>query len=529
MQSTYFPAVYRIIMALINAISMASAPFLLAYLSVAGLLLYILGWSVYSFYFHPLAKYRGPKLAAVSQVWLALAWLSGRYPRIIQNAHRKYGSVVRVAPNELSFNTIQAHRDIYSTPSRNKKPFIKDATFYNNGDSVRVLFYEIDANEHAWQRKLLASGFSAAAMRNQEHVIHQYVDLFVQKMGSLSAASSGGGVNVAEAITWLGFDIMGSSPFPTTAVLATVTDTRTGEITFSESFGAVEASKTHFWISLLRDGTHAAMLPALAERMPFLRPILPYLVSKAAIENRKKHYAYTEQTLQKRMRLQEEYPDRETADLFGPVIASGKLDSASLVSLAQAMVVAGADTVSHALTAVTYFLCANPACLKGLQDEIRGLGHYDELTGTRLASAQYLNAVLEETLRVFPPVAFGLPRVSPGDHVDGHWVPAGATVSAPHWAVMHNESEWEDPYTFRPERWLAEGVPQPRSMAFSTGPRACLGIGQAWLEIRIALAKLVWAYDMELARDHDNWVGDAEMYMMWKEAPLMVNFIPAKA
>ncbi|KAI0871954.1 cytochrome P450 [Hypoxylon argillaceum] len=470
-------------MALVELTSMLSTTVLLACLSVAGPLCYLLGWGVYTFYFHPLAKYPGPKLAAVSQTWLAWAWVSGRYPSIIQKAHLKYGNVIRVAPNELSFNTVQAHRDIYSTPSRNKKPFIKDVAFYNNGDSVRVLFYEIDATEHARQRKLLAAGFSAAAMRNQEHVIHQYVDLYVEKIG---------------------------------------------EMTFSNSFGAVEASKAHFWISLLRDGAHAAMLPALAERMPLLRFIMPYMITKSAIENRTKHYAYTTEVVQKRVRLQEKHPERETADLFGPVIASG-MDEASLVSLAQAMVIAGADTISHALTAATYFLCANPACLKILEDEIRGLGSYAELTGTRLGSLRYLNAVIEETLRAFPPIAFGLPRVSPGDYVDNHFVPAGVTVSAPHWAIVHNESEWEDPYTFQPERWLAEGgVPQPRNLAFSSGPRACLGIGQAWLEIRIALAKLVYTYDLEFAGNHDDWLEKNEMYMMWKEAPLMVKFIPRK-
>ncbi|KAI0490491.1 cytochrome P450 [Xylaria cf. heliscus] len=497
-------------MVLIEGFSMLSAAILLACPSVVGLLCYLLGWCVYSLYFHPLARYPGPKLAAISQLWFAWVWSSGRYPIVIQNAHRKYGNVVRIAPNELSFNTIQAHRDIYSTPSRTKKPFTKDPTFYYNGDPVKVLFYEIDATNHAWQRKLLAGGFSAGAMRNQEHLVHQYVDLFVQKVGELSVASRGVGFNIAEAMLWLGFDIM-------------------GEITFSESFGAVEASKAHFWISLLRDGAHAAILPALAQRMPLLRFVMPYLISKSAIENRVKHYAYTEETLRKRVKLQEEDPSRETADLFGPVIASGKLDWPSLVSLSQAMVIAGADTVSHALTGATYFLCANPECLKALRDEIRGLGNYDELTDIRLASLRYLNAVIEETLRMFPPIAFGLPRVSPGDYVDGHFVPAGFTVSAPHWAVNHNAAEWEHPYTFRPERWLAEGgVPQPRSLAFSTGPRACLGIGQAWLEIRIALAKLVYTYDFEFARDHGDWLGDAEMYMMWREAPLMVRLIPRK-
>ncbi|KAI1194933.1 cytochrome P450 [Nemania serpens] len=471
-------------MAIVELISMLSTGALLACLSAIsranitkGLLCYLLGWWVYDLYFHPLAKYPGPKFAAVSQLWLAWAWLSGRYPAIIQSAHQKYGNVVRVAPNELSFNTVQAHRDIYSTPSRSMKPFLKDGAFYNNGDSVRVLFYELDATEHARQRKLLASGFSAAAMRNQEHVIHRYVDLLM---------------------------------------------------TFSESFGAVESSKEHFWISLLRDGAYAAILPSLAQRMPLLGLILPYMITKSAIDNRAKHYAYTTAAVRRRVVRQEKHPESETADLFGPVIASG-MDEATLVSLAQAMVIAGADTVAHALTGATYFLCANPGCLKELQDEIRGLGSYDELTGTRLGALRYLNAVLEETLRVFPPIAFGLPRLSPGEYVDGRFVPAGVTVSAPHWAITHNQSEWADPYTFRPERWLAKGgVSQPRSLAFSTGPRACLGIGQAWLEIRIALAKLVYTYDLELARDHGNWLGEAKMHMMWREAPLMVKFTPRK-
>ncbi|KAJ2991900.1 hypothetical protein NUW58_g2355 [Xylaria curta] len=310
-------------MALLEAISTLATATLLGYLSVAGILCSFVGWCVYSLYFHPLAKYPGPKLAAITQVWPIWVWLSGRYPSIIQNAHRKYGNVVRVAPNELSFNTIQAYRDIYAAPSRGQRPFTKDPTFYNNGDSVRVLFYELDVNEHAWQRKLLAPGFSAAAMRNQEHLVHQYVDLFVQKMGELSVASHDGGVNVAETIMWLGFDIM-------------------GEMTFSESFGAVKATKAHFWISLLRDGAHAAILPSLAERLPLLRHVVTHMISKSAIENRAKHYAYTEKTVRKRVQLQEERPDMATADLFGPVIASGKLDSASLVSLAQAMVIAGA-------------------------------------------------------------------------------------------------------------------------------------------------------------------------------------------
>ncbi|KAI1178500.1 cytochrome P450 [Nemania sp. FL0916] len=495
-------------MALLDFIPMLSVPVLLGSFLASGLVCYVVGWCIYTFYFHPLAGFPGPRFAAISQIWSHWVWLSGRHPTIMESAHRKYGSVVRVAPNELSFNTYQAYYDIYSTPPRNKQLFTKDSKFYYNG-YARVSVYVIDPAEHARQRKLLAPGFGSVAMRKQEDVVHQYVDLFVQKIGALSDASHGAGVNFGESILWLAFDIM-------------------GEMTFSESFGAVESGKPHFWMSVIRDTARAYIIPSLTQRMPLLRFLLPYLIPKSAVEKMKKHHAYTVESVRKRVRLQKEEPWRETTDLFGPVLANGSMDEEMLVALGVVLVIAGADTVAHALTGAMYFLCSNPACLKELRQEIRGLGDYSELTSTRLASLRYLNAVLEEVLRLFPPIPFGLPRVSPGEFVDGQFVPAGVIVSAGHWSIGRNENELEDAAAFRPERWLAEGVSQPKTLAFSTGPRSCSGLRQAWLEMRIALAKLVYTYDFAFtfARDHSNWLGDARMHMMWQEAPLMVKFVP---
>lgn len=115
---------------------------------------------------------------------------------------------MRIAPDELSFATVQAHRDIYSTPSKSKKPFLKCGKFYNNGD-VTNIFYELDPAEHGKMRKVLASGFSGTAMKNHEHIIHRYVDMFVRKVSELSTARRGLGVDVTEAIPWLAFDVMG--------------------------------------------------------------------------------------------------------------------------------------------------------------------------------------------------------------------------------------------------------------------------------------------------------------------------------
>ncbi|KAI0472085.1 cytochrome P450 [Xylariaceae sp. FL0804] len=481
------------------------------------LAVYEICWIIYTLHYHELASYPGPKFAAITELWLARVWLSGRYPAIIQAAHEKYGSVVRIAPNELSFNTVQAHRDIYSTPSvRGRRPFLKDHKFYNNGDT-RTLFYEIDPEEHLRQRRLLAPVFSPTALRAHEDVMQRYAERFVDKMGKLTLASRGKGVNFTDVAQWLGFDIM-------------------GELTFSESFGAIESEKTHFWITVLRDSAHASALPSLARRLPLLWPLLPFIVSVRALVRLRRHYAHTREAVRRRVarapELARKLPEALREDAMAPVLRDSGFGEAQLVSLTQAVVIAGADTVSHALTAAVYFLATHPAARARLAAELAGARSFRHV---ELARSPYLTAVLEETLRCFPPIAFGLPRRAPGagELVDGRAVPAGVVVHCPHWAVGRNRSVWgADADAFRPERWLGpdEGgrwqgqTAQPRGLAFSSGPRACLGVSQAYMELRIALARLVLGWDFELAHDHGDWVDDARMYMLWKEAPLHVNF-----
>ncbi|KAI0015107.1 cytochrome P450 [Xylariomycetidae sp. FL0641] len=475
-------------------------------------LVHWLVWVIYTFKFHPLANFPGPRLAAVSEIWLARVWLSGRYPFVIQDLHQRYGTVVRIAPNELSFNSLQAHRDIYSTPSRNKKPFVRDPKFYDNG-KARALFYELDPAVHAQQRRMLAPGFSHNAMRSHESTVHHFVNQLVEKLGRMSADSGEAGVDVTEVMKWVGFDIM-------------------GELTFSENFDAVASQQTHFWISILRDSAHAAILPSLARRVPLLRPFLPFLVGVRAIRKFHRHLAFTRAQVRRRVRRAR--AGEKLDDILEPVIASDSLTEEALVTLTQALVIAGADTVSHALTAALYYLCTNPAALARLTREVRAL---PDLAGATLSACGYLSAVLEETLRCFPPIAFGLPRVSPGARVGSWFVPAGATVSASHWAVLHRGDDDDEPHHgFRPERWLADGEAggrqqqqqqQQRGIPFSVGPSSCMGVAQAWLEMRVALAKIVARYDVRLAaRDPDegDWVRGARMYMLWRELPLYVQF-----
>lgn len=115
------------------------------------------------------------------------------------------------------------------------------------------------------------------------------------------------------------------------------------------------------------------------------------MLSISALRNLKKHYAYTLQFVRRRLNRQS-----TEKDIFTSVLEQDDIDETHLVSLAQAMVIAGADTVSVAITSAIYFLCASPDCLAKLRDEVRALT-YEQLDGVELPQLRYLNAVTEET------------------------------------------------------------------------------------------------------------------------------------
>jgi len=90
--------------------------------------------------------------------------------------------------------------------------------------------------------------------------------------------------------------------------------------------------------------------------------------------------------------------------------------------------IAGGETVAAFLAAVTFYLCKSPATLRNLQQEIRShFPIYASITSSKALQLPYLQAVISEGLRIYPPSPQGLPRVSPGAVVDGFWVPKGVS------------------------------------------------------------------------------------------------------
>ena len=149
-----------------------------------------------------------------------------------------------------------------------------------------------------------------------------------------------------------------------------------------------------------------------------------------------------------------------------------------LTAQAGMLVRAGSETTSTALSGITYYLGCNRQVYDKLVQEIREkFGSAEEITGKSTDTLSYLKAVIEEGLRLFPPIAVGLPRVSPGETVDGYFIPKGAIVYTSGFAATHSEANFCNASNFIPERWVDPDCQDKKhaSQPFSLGNRGCLG------------------------------------------------------
>jgi cytochrome P450 len=143
--------------------------------------------------------------------------------------------------------------------------------------------------------------------------------------------------------------------------------------------------------------------------------------------------------------------------------------------------VAGSETTANALSGLFARLLYNPDKYKKLAEEIRStFQSEDQIKYEPLLAMPYLNACIEEGLRIHPPVPTGLLRTVPkgGDTIDGYWVPEGTSVAVGGWAASHNPKNFVDPDSFIPERWLGDPLPgdnRKGMQPFSLGPRGCIG------------------------------------------------------
>lgn len=167
-------------------------------------MLAFIAYVVYMLYLHPLARFPGPKLAIISNIFYSKTIVSGRSAKVVKALHDRYGDVVRWGPNELSFANGNAWRDIYDR-RKDGKVLVKDPLFYRTDDTIRAkhIVNTHDPELHAQMRKMMSHAFSARALLEQEHLIQHYADDLMQAIRELAQK---GPINLVDAFNWTTFD-----------------------------------------------------------------------------------------------------------------------------------------------------------------------------------------------------------------------------------------------------------------------------------------------------------------------------------
>lgn len=195
--------------------------------------------------------------------------------------------------------------------------------------------------------------------------------------------------------------------------------------------------------------------------------------------------------------------DAAPRDLFDLMVAARDPETGEAFSDEQlgdqvsTMILAGHETTATALFWSLYLLALDPATQDELAAEAKGAVVGGALDVTRLT---FTRAVLDETMRLYPP-AFLIVRAAAGpDTVAGADIARRDVVLISPWLLHRHEKLWDQPNAFRPSRFLPGNPPPDRFayLPFGVGPRVCIGAQFALTEATLALAKLIAAFRVEL-------------------------------
>lgn len=324
---------------------------------------------------------------------------------------------MRTAPNEISFVDPGAWNDIFARRP-NHEFFPKNPVWWDSIPGVPDSLVNLGKADHARMRRMLAPGFSDKALRAQEPIVQRYVDIFIRKLRDM--VHNGRGKSTVPIVRWyhyLFFDI-------------------TGDLGFGQSFDCLEEGRYHEWIEGLFGSLKAYAFVAALRFYPSLWKILFLLLPKNLMDDQRKHYQFAIDRVQGRLQAKTEREDFVSHLLTEN--AGKKITKPEIEANMNIIIIAGSETTATAMTGITNYLIKSPLVYDKLVAEIRTrYKAEEEMTFSSLQKATYLNAVIDEGMRMAPSVATGAPRLVPegGDYVCGHWLPGGVSRLSIHTAV----------------------------------------------------------------------------------------------
>ncbi|OLN83762.1 putative sterigmatocystin biosynthesis P450 monooxygenase STCB-like protein 9 [Colletotrichum chlorophyti] len=425
---------------------------------------------------NPLGHLPGPWYTRFTHYVLKLNTMTGRRMYYVHSLHERYGPVVRISPYQVAVADPAGFVAIHKIGSGFlKSPWYED---FNGTSGFGIGFFAMqDPKRHGARRKLFARAFSAASLRqNCGFVVREKV---AKAVGRIKAEATRGSSDVLHWWLLMASDVV-------------------GQLCFGESFELLETGKSNEYINAL----HMAGLGSfLSYELPWLYAISRYI----PLESVQKLLTAGD-TIQAYGTRAVEYLHKHRdnkANIFANALAerdaggeSALLTERDIQIEAANLMLAGADTTTSTLTYLVWAVLKKPGLQARLEAEVTAVDESDVFDDAALEKLPLLNAVVEETLRLYGGVPANLPRVVPpkGANLGGFDIPGGTEVETQAYTLHRNPDVYQDPLEFDEERWMdpASVTPQQKSSfcPFGAGTRICIGMHLARMQIRMAAALL---------------------------------------
>ena len=448
--------------------------------------------------------------SGVSNIPFMILAHGGARSEYLAKLHKKE-PILRTGPNSLSFGSVRAIKDIYGHGTL----CTKDESYSLTAASHFHLADVVDKPEHARKRKVLSSAYALKNLEGWEYkVADKVTKLFAQfDRCCTSPLPPGQKYPDPKDVT---IDYRAWTNFFT---LDAITD-----IGLSEPLGLLERGHDRVVAQRLDGSTfeanlrdclypnsrkqslliwsygHYKLLNKISNIIPFYRRMSESATGWDGI------------VLGQAAKRLQRYRTGEKLDDFFQSLMEDKngsphnLEWGEIVAEINIMMNAGSVTTAIAIANVLYELLKHPKAMERLREEVDAVLEPDEVVAPydKVKHLTYLRACLDESLRLQPPTPHGLPRKTApeGMWIMDQYIPGNTTVSMSALVAHRDESVFEDPESFIPERWLGEKGKQLQSyfITFSAGARGCIGRNISYLEQTVLIASLVHRYDFALPR-----------------------------
>ncbi|KAI1814285.1 cytochrome P450 [Poronia punctata] len=479
-------------------------PALWALASVA-VVLYFVALVIYRLYFHPLAKFPGPKLAAATgwyEAYHDLKGPGGQFLFRLKALHEKYGPVVRLSPDEVHIDDPTWVDTLFAGPAQGIRNKYTPAA--NQAGTPLGVFGTTLHHTHRRRRAALNPLFSKARVAGFEDTLYEKADLLFRRIDSQTARN--GFCEMRTAFSAYTLDIV-------------------HEYSLGKPLGLLhDENYAYEWHQSLRAlaitipwGRQFGWIMSLSQMVPhrIMKIVAPDLARVAGM-----HHDMEAQALEAVRELggdeksaansrQRQNPGDKFA-VYRTLLHNDGLPAREklynrISHEAVTLMAAGGETTATALMIAVYFLLSNPELISKIREEVESVTPPGESRPSLadLERLPWLTAIIKETLRMGT-ITGRLTRVAPEEPLFyKNWVlPAGTAVSMTLRNISLDPEIFPEPMGFRPERWLPTNPDVDRCnqniVAFGRGSRICLGLHLAWAEMYVILGNLFRGRDFEL-------------------------------